>query len=278
MKVSINKIIYKIHILLIICAFLNIFLIKPESIFASKSGVSYENIKDNLIKKYSGVVPIEWGECVTGVKTKLKTKEKVIALTFDACGSKGLGKGYDEKLINFLIEEKIPATLFINSRWIDANPEIFKKLANNDLFEIENHGYQHKPLSVSGKQAYGIDGTKNISEVVDEVLIGENKIQEITGKRTNFFRSGTAYYDEVAVKVVKDLGYEAVNFSILGDAGATYTKDQVKNAYLKAFPGCIIISHMNHPEKETAEGVIEAVPLLKEMGYRFVKLEDYSLE
>lgn len=57
---------------------------------------------------------------ITGVLTRLATKDKVIALTFDACGGKG-GSGYDRKLIDYLIKENIPATLFINARWIDAN-------------------------------------------------------------------------------------------------------------------------------------------------------------
>src|SRR5690625_2929022 len=62
--------------------------------------------------------PVEWGEHVSGVKTRIKTDKKKFALTFDACGGDH-GNGYDEELIEFLKKEQIPATLFVNERWID---------------------------------------------------------------------------------------------------------------------------------------------------------------
>ena len=96
---------------------------------------SLATLKAEMEAAYTGKTPKEWGETVTGVKTSLNTKERVIALTFDACGSPK-GKGIDMELIRFLEQEKIPATLFINARWIDANPELFLKLAANPLFTI----------------------------------------------------------------------------------------------------------------------------------------------
>ena len=211
-----------------------------------------------------------------GVKTRIDTDKNIIALTLDACGSEG--DGYDAALVDYLVKNKIPATLFINARWIDKNPDIFKQLAGNPLFEIENHGFQHKPCSVSGKSIYGIQGTKNVGEVVDEIEKNGRKIQALTGRRPKYYRSGTAYYDEVGVKIAERLGCEVVGFSVLGDRGATYSRTQVKNALLSASAGSIIICHMNHPEKETAEGLVEAIPVLKKKGFKFVKLSDYSLK
>lgn len=234
-------------------------------------------IRAEMINKYQKQIPKQWGENVTGVKTRLATQEKVIALTFDACGGKR-GSGYDKKLIDFLEKQKVSATLFINSRWIDSNKETFLSLAKNPLFEIENHGLLHRPLSVTGKSVWGIKGTANANEVVSEVLESAEKIKKLTGRKPKFFRSGTAYYDDVAVKIVNDLGEQPVNFNVLGDAGATYSAAQVKSALLSAKPGSIVICHMNQPIGETAEGVIQAIPLLKRNGYRFVKLEDYNLK
>jgi peptidoglycan/xylan/chitin deacetylase (PgdA/CDA1 family) len=223
------------------------------------------------------VIPKQWGEKVNGVKRRLDTKDKVMALTFDACGGEK-GSGYDKKLIDFLIKEQVPATLFINSRWIDANPDVFRQLAANPLFEIENHGTEHKPLSVTGRSAYGIKGTTSLAEARNEVLQNAEKIEKLTGRKPKYFRSGTAYYDEIAIKVVQELGEEAVNFDVLGDAGATYSTDQIVHALDGAHPGSIVISHMNHPEKDTAEGIEAALPRLKQKGYSFVKLEDYALK
>ncbi len=230
--------------------------------------------KEEIVDKYQNRKPQEWGENVSGVITKLDTDKKIVALTLDACG--GPNDGYDSKLINYLKQEEIPATLFINSRWIDDQPEIFRELAEDSLFTIANHGTRHLPLSVTGKSAYGIQGTTSVEAVVDEVINNEVKIKKISGRKPEYFRAGTAYYDEVAVGIVNELGEKVIGYDTLGDAGATFSKQQVKQACLSVGPGSIILAHMNHPESDTAEGIRAAVPELRSRGFRFVKLADYD--
>ncbi|MED3648348.1 polysaccharide deacetylase family protein [Halalkalibacterium halodurans] len=220
--------------------------------------------------------PTEWGENVTGVKTKLDTKEQVIALTLDACGGPH-GSQFDEELLAYLQEKEIPATLFVNERWIDENEDVFLSLANNPLFQIENHGSAHKPLSVNGRNAWNIEGTKSPEEVVKEITNNQQRIYQLTGRSTRLFRSGTAFYDEVAVEIANALGVEVVNYSVLGDAGATFTAEQVKAALLNAEPGAIVLMHMNQPASGTAAGVKAAIPLLIEKGYTFARLDEYDL-
>src|SRR5690625_3832933 len=99
-----------------------------------------EDVSINL-EQYNRT-PNEWGEFVTGVKTKIKTDKKKIALTFDACGG-DFGSQYDADLISFLRSEQVPATLFLNERWIKANETLFFELASDSLFQIENHGTNH---------------------------------------------------------------------------------------------------------------------------------------
>jgi peptidoglycan/xylan/chitin deacetylase (PgdA/CDA1 family) len=226
------------------------------------------------LKLYQKSKPKEWGENVTGVVQQLPTKDKVIALTFDACGGQH-GSGYDKAIIQYLTKHQIPATLFINSRWIDANPSIFAELSHNPLFEIENHGTEHRPLSVTGRSIYGINGTKDVLNVYNEINGNAQKIKKLTGKSPKFFRSGTAYYDEIAVKIANDLKEKPVNFDIIGDAGATYNSAQVYRSMLRAKAGSIILLHMNQPIGGTAEGIQKAIPKLLEQGYQFVTLGKY---
>jgi peptidoglycan/xylan/chitin deacetylase (PgdA/CDA1 family) len=68
-----------------------------------------------------------------------------------------------------------------------------------------------------------------------------------------------------------------VTFSVRGDAGATYSTKQIREALLHSAPGSIILMHMNHPAGQNAEGMIEAVPELKKRGFRFVKLSEFGL-
>jgi len=246
---------------------------------ADAASAGYDRLRKAVTERYGGMVPREWGESVTGVKTRIRTKEKekVLALTMDACGS-ARGMGYDARLIEFLEKEQVPATLFINARWIAPNRAVFDRLAATPLFEIANHGLLHRPASVNGKSAYGLSGTKNVGELADEIELSARKLAELTGKRPRFYRSGTAFYDEIAVKIAAELGEGVAGFSLLGDAGATYSRAQVRNALLAARPGDIIIVHMNHPESGTGAGVMDAVPELKKRGFRFVRLSDVELE
>ena len=71
---------------------------------------------------------------------------------------------------------------------------------------------------------------------------------------------------------------QVIGFSVLGDAGATFSKEQVTAALLSARPGSIVILHMNHPESGTGQGVMAAVPLLKKKGFRFVGLDEFPLQ
>ncbi|HVO66272.1 MAG TPA: polysaccharide deacetylase family protein [Syntrophales bacterium] len=231
------------------------------------------DIKARLCRDFGDKVPRQWGEAVDGVLTRLSTDQNVIALTLDACGSPR-GSGYDAELINFLEQEQVSATLFINSRWILANPDAFRALARTPLFEIANHGLLHKPCSVTGRSAYGIQGTATVADLVDEIEINGRMINDLTGHRPAFYRPGTAYSDEIGVKIAMALGYTVAGFSVLGDAGATYTREQVRDALLAAPPGAIVILHMNHPEGQTCRGVMDAIPELKKRGVRFVTLSE----
>jgi peptidoglycan/xylan/chitin deacetylase (PgdA/CDA1 family) len=232
--------------------------------------------KEQITSRFSGRVPHEWGEVVKGVTTRLNTDQKVLALTFDACGGPR-GSGYDARLINYLENEKISATLFISGRWMDAHPEIFNKLSKNPLFEIENHGLNHKPCSATGRSVYRIVGTRNAGEIFDEIELNALRIQTVTGHKPKYYRPGTAYCDEICVEIASALGYEVVNFSVRGDAGATYSKKQVEEALLHSAPASIVLIHMNQPESQTAEGVIATLPELKRRGFGFVKLSELGL-
>lgn len=221
--------------------------------------------------------PVQWGEQVDGVKTRMETDEKKMALTFDACGGTH-GSSYDEELLSFLRAEQVPATLFLNERWIQANKALFLELAADPLFQIENHGTEHAPLSVAGGEAWGIEATASPQAVYDEIMSNHQTVKALTGKEMTMFRSGTAYYDEVAVQLAEELGYQVVNFDVLGDAGATFSSEQVKQALISAKEGAIALLHMNQPQSGTAEGVKQAVPVLREQGYEFVLLGNETLE
>ncbi|GAA4062861.1 polysaccharide deacetylase family protein [Amphibacillus indicireducens] len=236
--------------------------------------MDYDLLKEAIVSTYSDHTASVWGENIEGVITEIDTDDKVVALTFDACI--GTPNSFDQELIDFLIEAEVPATLFIGGQWIKENEAEFMKLANNPLFEIANHGYHHKPLSVTGASAYNITGTESVEEAFNEVYQNQLLIKELTGEFPKYFRSGTAFYDDVAVEMIEELGLKAVNYNVLGDAGGTFNQTQIVNTFQTVNPGSIFLFHMNKPNSEIASGVIEGISQLKEAGYSFVQLQEYD--
>jgi len=230
--------------------------------------------RSEIESRYAATEPTAWGLDVPGVVTRLDGSGRALALTFDACGGPG-GHGYDAALIGLLRREQIPATLFLNARWVDANPEVFRDLAADPLFDIANHGTRHLPLSVRGRSAYGIRGTRSVGEVYDEVAGNADKLFALLGHPVRLFRSGTAYYDDVATRIVGDLGQQVIGFEVNGDGGATFNPRQVTEALRTVRPGSIVIAHMNHPGRGTAAGMRAALPALIDAGYRFVHVADH---
>ena len=226
-----------------------------------------------VVARYGHLRPHTWGFGGPGVVRDLHTSRRVIALTFDACGGPG-GSGYDQALIGFLRRREVPATLFLNSRWIGANPAAFGQLAAEPLFEIANHGTRHLPLSVTGRSAYGIGGTRNAGEVYNEVAANQARLRRLLGVPPRLFRAGTAYCDDVAARIVTAMADRLVSFSVNGDGGATFTPGQVRSTVTAAPGGSIVICHMNHPESGTAQGIAASVPYLLARGYRFARLSD----
>lgn len=220
--------------------------------------------------------PKTWSETAPGVRTKLPTPEKVVALTLDACGGPG-GDGYDAALLQYLRDERIPATLFISGRWLKTHRSIIRDLAAGPLFEIENHGLNHRPCSVAGRSVYGIKGTGNAAQVIAEIEGNAKLLDSLTGRRSRYYRPGTAYSDDVCPEIARQLNHEMIGFSVRGDAGATYSAAQVRKALLGAREGSIVVLHMNHPEKPAIlAGLKEAIPELRRKGFTFVRLDGYS--
>ncbi|SDF24436.1 Peptidoglycan/xylan/chitin deacetylase, PgdA/CDA1 family [Blastococcus aurantiacus] len=230
--------------------------------------------REDVVARYAGVAPAAFGLDVPGVVNRLPTRERVVALTFDACGG-ARGSGYDAALIDTLRASGTPATLFLNQRWILAHPDRAAELAADPLFELANHGTTHLPLSVRGAAAYGIPGTSDPGAVFDEISGNRRALTELTGAPPRFFRSGTAHYDDVAVRIAGDIGETVVNFDVNGDAGATFGPRQVTAALCTATPGSIVIGHLNQPGGGTAAGVAAALPRLAADGFRFARLSEH---
>ncbi|MEH3154621.1 MAG: polysaccharide deacetylase family protein [Gordonia paraffinivorans] len=220
----------------------------------------------------AGAAPGDFGTDLPGITRTVPVGERpTLALTFDACGGPR-GSDVDVELIDVLLRQQIPATLFLNRRWITANLELTHTLAADPLFVLANHGTRHVPLSVSGQRAYGISGTRSAADAVREVADNQAFMTVEFGTSPRWFRAGTAHYDTAAVAIVSGTGLRIAGFTVNGDAGATLPPEQVAHQLRTAPDGAIVLCHMNKPGCGTADGLRAALPVLLGEGTTFVHL------
>lgn len=234
-------------------------------------GKSIQILAGELAAKYAGRTPALWGETLPGIVTRLPLSSdgmRTVALTLDACGGRT-----DVRIIALLREQRIPATFFVTNRWLFRNRDIAVDLASDPLFALACHGARHKPASVNGRAVYGIPGTGDVAALVREVEGNAREVAALTGKRPRWYRSGTAFYDEVALAVIADLGLTAAGYTVAADSGATLPGHEVAKRLLSAPDGAIVLCHVNHPESGTYDGLAKAVPEMLNKGIRFIKLE-----
>ena len=228
-----------------------------------------------VIVAHEGRAPVAWGTDIPGV---VRTGDEAghatpgcVFLTLDACGGPA-GSGYDEPLISGLRDAGIPATLFLNLRWIQAHPDLAVELASDPLFSIQNHGSAHLPLSVTGAAAYGIVGTASARDAAMEVWENHQAIEQLVGVAPRWFRPGTAHLDDVGLSIAEALGERVAGFAINGDGGATLPAADVTAAVSSATGGELVIAHMNQPGSGTAPGLLAAVQVLRDRGISFSAL------
>jgi peptidoglycan/xylan/chitin deacetylase (PgdA/CDA1 family) len=196
----------------------------------------------------------------------------VAAITLDACGG-----AFDVQLINLLVAQQVPATIFVTKKWLDHNPAgTAALLAHPELFDLQDHGTAHIP-AVIGHKVYGIAGEPDMAHVRSEVSGAAQAITQLTGRAPRYYRGATALYDLDAMRAIEAMGYAIAGFSVNADAGATLPQASIVARLRGVKNGDVIIAHMNKPAGATYEGFAIALPELLARGFRFIKLSDARL-
>jgi peptidoglycan/xylan/chitin deacetylase (PgdA/CDA1 family) len=200
------------------------------------------------------------------VVTRLPTEDKVVALTFDACMAHEPAS-FDHSILDFLLEHKIPFTVFASGRFVEQNPDDIAALSQLDFVDIENHSWDHPNNMDHFKPEH----------VVSQVDHAAVAIAAATGRIPQFFRFPAGNYNEEGLKAVEAMGYHVVHWRwATGDPD----KHESANALVsrvkeKTRPGDILIFHINGRGWHTGEALPRVVDELKAEGYRFVLVSDY---
>lgn len=195
-----------------------------------------------------------------------------VALTLDAC----MG-GVDMRILDRLIADAEPATVFVTARWLRRNAAATTlMLAHPDLFEIEDHGLDHVPAVTDAERPYGIAPAGSAAAVTREVDAGADAVTRATGRKPAWYRDATALYSPDAIPLIGKLGYRVAGFSLNADFGATASTRVAASRLASAKDGDVIIAHVNQPKHAAGAGIAEGIDALKAKGYRFVRLEDVA--
>jgi peptidoglycan/xylan/chitin deacetylase (PgdA/CDA1 family) len=206
---------------------------------------------------------------------RFAARDREIALTIDLCDGKD-ERSYDNALFDLLAAEQIPATVFITGLWARHHTTELRWLTEQSLLEIANHGSRHKPCTVNGRSAFGIAGTRTLEEAIAEINDNANLLEGMTGNRPQFYRSGTAHFDDVCTEAAQLLGQVPMGFSVAGDGGAGFDQAGVERALATANPGAIVILHGHRPNRFAFEGLREALPTLRKRSISFVRLSEVA--
>ncbi len=193
---------------------------------------------------------------------------RMIALTFDACPT-GLPDEYDEKVIDVLLRDRVPATLFLSGRWVEKQPEQTKLLASKPQFEIAAHSYYHPHLL-----------EKPDDRVVREIKRTQAIIKKVTGKTPRYFRPPYGEADERVAGLAKASGLTTVQYDIAsGDPDPGLSPQRIVRVVLRdARGGSIIVFHMNKKGVHTAEILPEIISGLRKKGFTLVTVGEVLKE
>ena len=219
------------------------------------------------------------------------TDEPVLFLTFDDWGT----DVPINRLLYVLRKHNVKATFFVRANYVEYNPNLLRSIAEEG-HEIASHSYAHLPLADYN------EGTGRYTSLTEEELL------ELRADLVRSYRELYRYVGDVEVDGVPSLSalfrpptlsvsYEGL--SQVFDVGFTYSVsgdfsthdyeaesleqliDTFKNGIvtgqrrLRIQNGSCIVMHMSDESKYTAQALDIMIPIWKEQGYSFARLDSY---
>ena len=183
-----------------------------------------------------------------------------IYITFDLCPS----DGYNEDVVNWLIENKIEATFMLSYKWWLMNKGKDLSFLKNPLFSIQGHGYEHLPCNELSEE-----------EQRDEIDGSIEFIKREFGKEITYYRFPLGSITDYSIKYLNSKGirYLAWTGVILDKFKPYEERDHRRNMALTELKtnikdGDILILHANKSGYKT----FDTLKIIKELTKKFTKI------
>lgn len=198
------------------------------------------------------------------IVTRLPGRERVVALTFDACQAAQPTR-LDHGITDYLVAHGVPFTVFMGGRFARDHADEVRALASHPGVSIQNHSWSH-PRDMR---------TLSDQQVRDEVAETADELQRVTGRRPTLFRFPGGNADARTVALVEAMGYRVVHWRWAeGDPARSVDADMlVEQTLQRTRAGDILIFHVNGRGWHTAEALPRIIDGLTARGFRFVTVE-----
>lgn len=196
------------------------------------------------------------------VITRVKTSEKVAALTFDD----GPDPGNTDIVLKTLKKHNAKATFFVMGNKAEAHPELLQQMIE-DGHEIGNHSYSHKAFNNMKKDM-----------IRQEISHTNGIIYKITAQKPIWFRPPGGYLSYELIKITDQEKVKIAYWSWETDSKdwKGSSSQSIANHICKHIsPGQIIILHDGCTNGlKTAKAVDLMLTDLSKQGYRFVTMSE----
>lgn len=188
-----------------------------------------------------------------------------IALIFNI----GIGEAPSTSIVDTLVANRVPATMFPMGWWAEAHPDYLMTL-DEAGFVIGTHGDEQLFLTTLGDEAITTDVANSVSAI--ESVIG----REIDPWVTPY----AAETDERVRQLVAGMGLMPVGWGVAAaDYGSDATADSVYTRVMSGIgPGAIVEMHLDGPATEVSTA--PALPLIirdiQAQGYDLVTVPDLA--
>jgi peptidoglycan/xylan/chitin deacetylase (PgdA/CDA1 family) len=191
-------------------------------------------------------------------------RKKRIALTFDACSTQGASQ-FDARVIQTLIDMRVPATLFLGGSWMEQHPDETIELARYPQFELANHTDLHPHLP-----------RESDARVREEIVRAQDILYTLTGQTARLFRAPYGEIDERVARLAAEQGLISVQYDLAsGDPDPRISaKRLIEYVSDRARNGSIVVLHMNGRGWRTAEALPRIVVRLRKKGFKLMTVSE----
>ena len=166
-----------------------------------------------------------------------------------------------DQILEVLKQNNAKITFFLVGDWIDKFPEAVKKIYE-DGHEIASHSNTHPHVN-----------NLTYEENIEEIEKSNEKIEKITGQRTQIYRAPYGEYNNTVIQAAQDKGYYTIQWSLDTLDYTGLTGDEMWNRIQdKVKAGDIILTH--NGTKHTADSLDMLIKNIKQKGFEIVTVSN----